>query len=253
MRAAVCQLKPVPGDVRANMRMVIDTMESIDADLFVFPEMFLTGYHHHDADPGEVIDALGYIADRAADGSRCSVVGAPVTLDGRLYNTAAVCDGDVTFYRKVHLPGFGPFSEDGIFIPGDSPFTFTFKGFTFGLSICYDIFFPEMTKSCSMAGADANICISASPITSRTAFEKVLPARAIECTSYLLFANNVGLQDGTEFFGGSRALTPLGDVMSIVEGEGVMTVELDRGELEKARLGRPVLKDTVALTSTIVF
>ena len=245
MRVAVCQLRPVPGDVRWNADAVVRAIGCADADLVVFPEMFLTGYARPDADGAS--EALERICDAASASGAVAVVGAPMMEGGRLFNCAVACSDSMTVYRKIHLPSFGPFSEGDVFSPGSEPAVFRCGGMRVGLSVCYDIFFPELTKACSMSGADVNVCISASPVSSRPFFERVLPARALECTSYLVFANNIGDQGGMEFFGGSRVLSPLGETIAQSEEEGIIVSDIDADTLSEARLGRPVLKDTVWL------
>ena len=245
MRVAVCQLRPVPGDVRGNADAAVRAIGDADADLVVFPEMFLTGYACPDADGAS--EALERICGAASASGAVAVVGAPMMDGGRLYNCAVACSDSMTVYRKIHLPSFGPFSEGDAFSPGSEPAVFRCSGMRVGLSVCYDIFFPELTKACSMAGADINVCISASPVSSRPFFERVLPARALECTSYLVFANNIGEQGGMEFFGGSRVLSPLGETIVQSEEEGIIVSDIDAEMLSEARLGRPVLNDTVRL------
>lgn len=93
-------------------------------------------------------------------------------------------------------------------------------------------------------GADVIICISASPVTSRTAFERVLPARAVENTTYVAYVNNIGTMGELEFFGGSRLLDPGGNELGTIDGEDIMTFELDKNVIENARKMRPVIKDS---------
>ena len=103
-----------------------------------------------------------------------------------------------------------------------------------------------------MNGADAVICISASPTTSKIAFDRVLPARSVESTVYMLFVNNVGDREGMTFFGGSRCISPSGDTsVEVGDEETIMTVELDHESVCIARDNRPTLKDTKERTIRI--
>ena len=130
-------------------------------------------------------------------------------------------------------------------------YMFEKDGFTFGVMVCYDIFFPELTKMYAMNGADAVICISASPVTSKVPFERVIPARAVESTVYMLFVNNIGMRGKMEFFGKSRCLTPTGDISVILDHDpAVRTVELNKDEIQFARTQRPTLEDTRFWTKT---
>ena len=247
MRLAICQCSPSEVQPRDRLERMSAAMDSEDADVYVFPEMVLTGYVHGDC-RDSVPECIRAVHAEAVRRGCCIVFGAPEYLGKTEYNCAyAVSDEGTAVYRKIHLPGFGAFREDRMYCPGESPTVFDYRGVRFGLSICYDIFFPELLKWNSMHGASVNICISASPVTSRPAFEKVLPARAIENTSYLVFVNNVGQCGDLEFFGSSRVLSPLGDPMVSVEGTGTAVAVLDGDVLTAARTGRPVLKDTVDL------
>ncbi len=248
MRLALCQRTPIPNDVEGNLNLMIDDIAANDADMYIFPELFLTGYFF---DRDEVHDRIGHALDVLGSISKekgiTIVFGAPEFQGDRTYNCAyAIKSGNVIAYRKIHLPNFPPFDEKERFTPGLGPIVFESHGFRFGLSICYDIFFPELIKSCSKYGmADVNICISASPVTSRTAFERVLPARAVENTTYVAYVNNVGPMGGLEFFGGSRLLAPNGDCVATLDEPGKSVLELDRNSIENARKMRPVLEDTV--------
>ena len=245
MRIALCQIPTVTGDVDANLRSVIDCIDG-SADMYIFPEMYLTGYMCQTPNMNAVGDALGSLLDIASNEGICIVVGGPSTENGRMYNCAYVITDSIQKYRKIHLPDFGVFSERSRFSPGSEPFVFDFMGKRFGMTVCYDIFFPELMKHNALKGADVNICISASPTSSRTAFERVVAARAVEDTTYIAFVNNIGTYDGMTFFGGSRAIGPTGEVICMSEEPGIIGFEVDDAELERARLGRPTLKDTVA-------
>lgn len=246
MKAALCQLLSVPGDVRRNTDAVLKALESDDADLFIFPEMFLTDYSFRDFDSvmDDVKGALDRILSETSKKRCTAVVGGP-RYDGGVLNTAYVISDHIAYYDKINLPNFGPFSERECFRPGSGPFMFECDGFRFGVIVCYDIFFPELTKMYAMNGADAVICISASPVTSKTPFERVIPARAVESTVYMLFVNNIGFRGNMEFFGKSRCLTPTGDISVILDhDEAIRTVELSRDDIEFARMQRPTIADT---------
>ena len=248
MKVALCQRRSVLNDVDANLSVMMKDIDTTDADMYVYPELFLTGYgfDRDSVEPG-LCDALMTIEEISKKKNVAVVVGAPEFEYDRIYNRAYVFTPDGTLgYRKIHLPGFGSFAEDRVFTPGKETVSFEFGEHRFGLSICYDIFFPEILKICSYThGTDVNICISASPVASQPFFERVLPARALENTSYLLFVNNIGTIGEFEFFGGTRALAPDGDLIRMSFEECVKTVEISSEVVDNVRKGRPVLKDTV--------
>ena len=247
MKVALCQLLSEPSSVRRNTDLIIDALNSEDADLFIFPEMFLTDYSFRDFDSVKegVKRSLNDILSITKEKECFAVVGGPRYTDEGVLNTAYVISDRIRWYDKINLPNFGPFSERSTFKSGSEPFMFDCNGFKFGVIVCYDIFFPELTKMYAMNGADAVICISASPVTSKVPFERVIPARAVESTVYMLFVNNIGMRGRMEFFGKSRCLTPTGDVSVILDHDpAVRTVELTKDDIEFARMQRPTLADT---------
>ena len=247
MKTALCQLLSEPGSVDRNTDLVIDALNSEDADLFIFPEMFITDYSFKDFDSvkDEVSESLDRILRCASDKGCTVVVGGPRYTDDGVMNSAYIISDEISWYDKINLPNFGVFSERSLFKEGDRPKIFECNGFIFGVIVCYDIFFPELTKLYAMNGADAVICISASPMTSRVAFERVIPARSVESTVYMLFVNNIGMRGKMEFFGKSRCLTPTGDISVIMDHESsIRCVELSKDDVAFARTQRPTLEDT---------
>ena len=248
MRVALCQRIPIVDSIADNVDIVTSDVHDNDADVYIYPELFLTGYFFDpDAIRDTLSDGLERLRSLSEETGKAIVIGAPELTDDATHNCAyAFVSGRTYVYRKIHLPNFPPFTEKEMFAPGTEPIVFEHEGFVFGLSICYDVFFPELMKHCTLkGGADVNICISASPVTSRIAFERVLPARAVENTAYVAFVNNIGPMGGLEFFGGSRLLAPNGDQLCGSDEPGIMTFTLDKNMLEKAREMRPVLKDSV--------
>jgi len=252
MRIALVQSKCVEQKPSSNVSIIENAVKTTDADLFLFPELFLSGYDIQDSHrkqasfiDNELIERLKKISIR----NECDIiVGAPFLEGQTLYNSLLFFkkDGEMERYDKIHLADFGPFTEKKEFVPGNSPLMVESGGFRFGLSICYDLFFPEMFKHYALNGADGLICISASPRSSKIPFETVLPARAVENTCYVMFINNTGTQGNTSFFGGSRVITPIGrTIEEIDEEEGILVFSMDRKEIIRARTGRPTIRDSV--------
>ena len=105
------------------------------------------------------------------------------------------------------------------------------------------------------AGADAVVCISASPNTSRDFFERIVPARAIENTAYSVYVNNTGCQLNQVFFGGSHAVGPRGNQLVKCDyfRKDVRGVDLDLSEVRAARRMRPTVRDSMGLVSQDLF
>jgi predicted amidohydrolase len=119
-------------------------------------------------------------------------------------------------------------------------------GFKVGVIICYDIFFPELTKLYALKGADMVVCISASPSLTRKFFESVMVARALENTIFFAYSNLVGMDSRMDFWGGGALIGPTGTM--IAKGpyyeESSIQGEVDLHSLELSRKHRPTIRDT---------
>ena len=254
-KIALVQMQPRLGDKAHNLEIIERAIRSTDAEVLAFPELFLTGYTLRDRymELAEAIDgpSVRKIADMAKDQERWLVVGIPeIDPDrtGILYNSALVVSPDTEpeTYRKMVLANFGPFEEDIYFARGDKMPIFDTPVGKMGIEICFDIFFPEITKLYALEGADIVVCVSASPSTTREYFEKILPARAIENTIFIAYANMVGTEQNMTFWGGDQLIGPRGNLKAGGKPfvEGLVKAEVDLSELEVARQFRPTIRET---------
>ena len=245
VRVALCQFMPDVGDVESNGERIISCLRSDDADMYIFPDLFLTGYW---ADcsllKDEVQAMVRTISEECRRTDTAAVFGSPRYTDDGVMNSLAFLspDGDV-WYDKAHLARFGVYAENE-FTEGRSPAIGLYHGIGFGMCVCYDIFFPEILHGCSLRGASVNICVAASAVQSKPFLDKVISARALENVTYLAYVNNTGPLNGLEMHGCSRGLDPFGDVIAecgISECVSVFTVDTE--ELERARGIRRHLTD----------
>jgi predicted amidohydrolase len=123
-------------------------------------------------------------------------------------------EGLIGKYHKMYLPTHSIFEEKRYFRPGYQTAVFDTELGKLGFIICYDIYFPEVTRLTRLKGAELIICISASPGVRRSFFEVLTVARAIENTAFLAFVNLAGIQDGLQFWGGSRLIGPGGRILA---------------------------------------
>lgn len=237
IRVAICQSAASVGNVGANLDKITDIINNKKADVYVFPELFLTGYG---ADYLRQADDVKYAEDKisllCAENNIAVALGLPTYRDRKIFNSLAFIEQNkTTVYDKIHLAGFGIYAEDA-FEAGNRPRIAEFGGIKFGLSICYDIFFPELYRTYAKAGADVNICMAASAEPSRDFLERVLPARSLENVMYTIYVNNIGRFKNTEFYGRSRLLGPLGNTIWEAEnGENVTCVYIDKEVIANAR------------------
>ena len=245
-------MEPKIGNKKKNIKKMKQFIDKEEADLYVFGELSLTGYMCKDelfklaeSLEGDAVKELKEIAEQK---DAYIVFGMPIEERNGIISNAAILlkpDG-IGVYKKIYLANFGPFEEKLYFKEGNSIQTFNTKFGKIGLCICYDIFFPEITKSISLKGADYIVCISASPSTSRNYFERVFSARAIETTSYLIYSNIVGEEENLVFWGGSQIYDPFGNLMAKAEyfKEDYIVKELNPSLIKDARIARPTLRDT---------
>ena len=192
------------------------------ADLIIFPEMSLTGYVLLDqvyelaeTIPGPSTQKIEALAKKTG---MHIVFGMPELSEktqATVFNTAVLVgpQGLIGKYRKMYLPTHSVFEEKRYFRPGYEPAAFQTDLGNIGLSICYDVFFPEVFRLARLKGAQLIICISASPAVRRGYFEILTSARALENTAFLAYVNLAGVEDGLQFWGGSRLVGPTGDVL----------------------------------------
>ncbi len=247
MKILLAQMRP-DFDMRKNLSRLLKIVNSNRADIYIFPELYLTGYLIRDR---IVESALGvddeiFSKIREASEDRIIIFGFP-EKDDHIYNSAAIVhDGYVDVARKIYLPNFGPFEEKLYFKSGSEPMVIDTKFGKIGVQICYDAFFPEVAKIQALKGAKIIVNISASPITSRAMFEAIIPARAIENTVFFAYVNWAGLQRTMEFWGGSMLYSPRGKLLYKAPyfEESIGIVDVDLVEIDIARRLRPTLRDT---------
>ena len=177
-----------------------------------------------------------------------------------LFNTTLVFGPDgaeIARYRKIHLfdavtqSGLG-YRESSLFGAGDSvvtcPAALATGKLTLGLSICYDLRFPELFLALRKAGAEVILVPSAFTVdTGRDHWEVLLRARAIETQCWIVAAATVGTHRDSagrprETYGHSMICDPWGKVRACLPtGEGTVSVDLDRQSIDQVRDAMPVL------------
>ena len=243
--AALAQISCIRENKTENIRKMEKTVAEAEkhaAELVIFPELSLTGYVVRDqiyelaeTIPGPSTRSIEKIARKS---KTYIVFGMPELSEkaqATIYNSAVLVgpEGLVGKYRKIHLPTHSVFEEKRYFRPGYQTAVFDTELGKIGLIICYDIFFPEVTRLTRLKGAQLIVCISASPAVRRTFFEILTLARAIENTAFLAYVNLVGVEDGLHFWGGSRLIEPQGKIL--VQGkydkEDLVMCEVDYADI----------------------
>ncbi|MGQ9640846.1 MAG: carbon-nitrogen hydrolase family protein [Candidatus Bathycorpusculaceae bacterium] len=257
VKVALAQISCKRGGKKENIRKmeeyVVEAKEQ-DARLIIFPELSLTGYVIRDqiyelaeTIPGPSTKALENMAKKH---KAHIIFGMPELSEKThavVYNTAVLVgpEGFIGKYRKMYLPTHSVFEEKRYFRPGYQIVSFETRVGRIGLIICYDIFFPEVCRLTRLKGTQLIACISASPAVRKTFFETLTAARAIENTVFLAYVNLVGIEDGLQFWGGSRLIGPQGKLLARAkyDEEDLVTVKVDYADIKPVETFVPTLKD----------
>ena len=146
--------------------------------------------------------------------------------------------------RRVNLPDRPEVSyqESRRVAPGTDVAWVDVEGVRFGLSICYDLRFPEMSRILAVRGADVLVAPSAwvAGEMKEEHWQTMIKARAIENGSYVVAPDQVG----NIFCGRSMAVDPFGVVLvDMGQREGVEVVDIDRSRVQQVRKSLPLLKN----------
>lgn len=237
MIAACIQLSIRLCDRKANLRRSLALAAGAageGAEILVFPELFLTGFcYSQDLSDGEPYPSLDPLRSFVAEHG-CLIVGSLV--DGRRNRGFCLDELGIGFQEKIHP--FGPekdhFDGGGSISPVE-----TSKG-RIGLSICYDLRFPEVARSLALSGADLLVTIGEFPAARGDVWETLSRARAIENQIHHIASNGAGL----EFCGRSAIIDPWGRAIAMMGGEeGWIAGEIDLADRDRARREIPALGD----------
>ena len=170
---------------------------------------------------------------------------------GKPFNTSVIIDpaGNIAgIYRKSHLfdvdlPGSPAYRESDYISPGKEMVVRELEGVRFGLSICYDLRFPELFRQLALNGADFIFIPSAFTLmTGKDHWYPLLQARAIENQVYILAPAQDGGDGKRLTYGHSAIIDPWGTILSQApEGEGVVTADCDLNYLQEVRERIPAL------------
>jgi len=251
LRIAAVVMQSVFGETSDNLhRMETWVREAVSegADLVCFPELNLTGYSVREvvrsvaeSIPGPLSQAVVQMAQE----SRVCILAGMVEKDteGRIFASHFVADpqGLQGVYRKSHLSPF----EQRLYSAGNALPVFSFGGTTFGIELCYDTHFPELSTLLALKGADIFFCLHASPRGTpeekQRSWLRHLTARAYDNGVFVVTCNQTGdNKDGLEFPGLAFVLNPSGEVISedVSGEEKVLFADLRVAELAHVRENR---------------
>jgi len=225
----IIQENPIVGDIEGNLNLAISAIEDLSSngspDIFLFSEMFITGYPPEDLILRD--DLLKHAYDAVKRLSEVKpesfvVIGYPKKEGDLIYNCAGVLRNHsiITEYKKQELPNYEVFDEKRYFEPGSSPGIFEVSGLRVALSVCEDIWHEKVIKQAYDNKADLILNINASPyhlkkIENR---KELLINHSSKYSLPIVYANQIGGQDELVFDGTSMA----------IDGRGKQVIQLSK-------------------------
>jgi predicted amidohydrolase len=240
-QVACQQLAPVLGDLATNRELALAAIrEASDggADVVVLPELITSGYMFASPDEAAAVAIASdddLLREWAAEAARANIVLAGGFCergeDGRIYNSAAVFDatGLRAVYRKLHLWDH----EKLVFTPGSAPppVLDTRVG-RVSLIICYDLEFPELTRSVALAGTQLLLVPTNWPLVPRPEGERPPEALIAMTTARVnrmavACADRLGRERGQDWTGGTTVVGADGWVAAESRIPGLVTADVD--------------------------
>jgi predicted amidohydrolase len=257
VKLAALQMNAVLGDRKANFEKIERLAKGVEADFLILPEVFAVGWcpeiFAQNADTNnETLDFLSGLAKKL----NVNIIGGSFIeervkrkepVSSFLYNTCPVFNrrGElVAKYDKMHL--FSADGEDKYLTAGEMPVMVEIEGLKIGLSVCYDIRFPEIYRTYAQAGADIVVNVAAWGAHKPGPWEVMTCSRAAENQLYIAAVTQSGQIKGDAWnLGRSRIIDYKGDVISEItdQREGVFYATIDLDEMHEFRRKFSVLND----------
>jgi predicted amidohydrolase len=252
MLTGLVQYNPVWENKEKNKEKIISLLSNSEkTDLLVFPEMTLTGFTMKSSEFAEDIegDSIYFFKKIAVDYNTNVIAGYIERDNTKIYNTLVHIDRkgqELSSYRKMH-----PFScsgEDKNFVRGTEIKTTMIDGWKTGLSICFDLRFPELYRYYAIDKVAMIINIASWPETRIEHWKTLLKARAIENQCFVIGVNRVGTDPTLNYTGCSNIIDPMGkEIFGLINEERIITADLTLNRTEEVRTKLPFLNDICLL------
>lgn len=223
-KIALVQYSPIWEEKESNIKLISNLVYKLDpkTSLLVFPEMTLTGFTMNSKKHAEEIDgkSINYFM-KLASRLKVDIFAGIIEKDSNsIFNSLFHFDPKgliKAIYRKIH-----PFSlaeEDKNFSSGNQIVTSRYENFNIGLSICYDLRFPELYRLYAKENVSAIINIANWPVKRIEHWKHLLRARAIENQCFMIGVNRIGNDPFQPYNGCSAIFDPMGEFVILNENE----------------------------------
>ena len=250
------QMQSIIGDVEANCKKVNELVQSHnlnDIDMLVLPEVWTCGWFcekfketAQDINNSKAINLLSDIAQKY----NINIIGGSIIekRDDKYFNTCPVLNrkGElIATYSKNHLYSYYGCNEGNYITCGDAPVMVNLEGINYGLTICYDIRFPEIYRAYRKAGADVFVNCAAWGSTKPVPWEVMTKSRAVENQCYMIALTQTGHIINDEYnLGESRIIDYKGEELStIIKKEGITSAKISLNEMYDFRQKCTILND----------
>ena len=249
MKIGLIQYSPKWEDKDANKEKITSILneENSDVDLLIFPEMTLTGFTMQSKTYAEEIEgeSFAYFAS-LAEKFECDIIAGIIEhRSGKYFNTLIHIEKNgkqKNHYHKIHPFSFS--DEDKHFSAGDKPAITWLGDWKIGLSICYDLRFPELYRFYAKENVHLIINIANWPDTRIEHWSTLLKARAIENQCFVAGVNRVGKDPKLNYVGFSSVYDPMGkQIVAVKNEERIIFAEIEKTEVEDVRGRLPFLDD----------
>lgn len=250
IKISLAQTRIVFGDVSKNLdvgRILINQASEFGSDLIIFPELWTSGFDYKNIDEiakrnNDAIAELSVISSK----NNIAIAGSYILKDREKFHNGLIFiepGKHHRSYRKIHL--FKMLREDQYFRPGKTIRIIRTLGMNIGLTICYDLRFPELFRLYMNHSVDLVINSAEWPRRRITHWKSLTTVRAIENQFYMACCNSVGSTGGVNYGGDSCIIDPWGKKsfpLSLKENV-LLTGEIDTELVKKVRHEFPVLSD----------
>ena len=258
VRLLAIQMESVIGELELNIETVrnllIANLDKYEGADFVFlPEVWTVGWHtpsfKESAEELEKSKAIEMLKEIALKYNVNIIGGSFIRKDrDKYYNSCPVIDRTgkiVAIYDKNHLFSYYGDNEGGIITKGSNPVMVELEGVKIGLTICFDIRFPEIYRAYRKAGADILVNMAAWGKTKKIPWDTMTTSRAVENQSYMVALTQTGLlPDGKENLGHSMIINYEGKILDEIEEiEGGIYAEVNLPKMYEFREKCTILND----------
>jgi predicted amidohydrolase len=256
MRLHLCQSDINWEEPQKNINDLNQELKKIQissGDLIIFPEMYSTGFSMRQGICCDLVEgeqsAIKFLKDLSKQYSCCIIGGVATKREGEFYNEslAALPDGNLISYKKVNL--FPLAQEDETYSPGKYLETFKWNSWIIGMSICYDLRFPEIYRGLALRNSNLIVNIANWPIDRIDHWVTLLKARAIENQCFIAGVNRTGTDPNSIYNGRSMIIDPLGQIIiDAGETKGIFSSEIEIDKVNSWRNDFPALKSMKSKT-----